>query len=72
MLSGLQNLSLTVVTMEGYKRDIFWSDTDLPWISPSPNMVDLDTALLSQIFLPPRPKKKEKKLLKDTNETAIF
>lgn len=50
MLSGLQNLTLNVIKMEGYKRGILWSDTNLPWISPSPNIVDLDTAILYHSF----------------------
>lgn len=46
LLPGLDNLTLTVVQMDGYSDGLFWADTNLPWISPSPNMVDLDTAIL--------------------------
>lgn len=37
---------LTVVPCEGWKRAQFWSDTGLPFISPSPNMPTPDTALV--------------------------
>ncbi|WNG48046.1 DUF1343 domain-containing protein [Archangium minus] len=37
---------LTVVPMEGWRREFFWSDTGLPFISPSPNMPTPDTALV--------------------------
>ncbi|HOW52530.1 MAG TPA: DUF1343 domain-containing protein [bacterium] len=37
---------LEVVTVEGWRRDSFADDYDLPWIPTSPNMPTLDTALL--------------------------
>jgi uncharacterized protein YbbC (DUF1343 family) len=37
---------LTVVPCEGWRRGQFWSDTGLPFISPSPNMPTPDTALV--------------------------
>jgi uncharacterized protein YbbC (DUF1343 family) len=37
---------LTVVPMEGWRRSMAWADTGLPWVSPSPNMPTLDTALV--------------------------
>jgi uncharacterized protein YbbC (DUF1343 family) len=37
---------LTVVPMEGWRREQFWSDTGLPFIPPSPNMPTPDTALV--------------------------
>jgi len=46
LLPGLENLNLTVIPVQGYRREILWSETNLPWISPSPNIVDLDTAIL--------------------------
>lgn len=30
--------NLRVITMEGWKRDMIWSETGLPWIPPSPNL----------------------------------
>ncbi|PYN98061.1 MAG: DUF1343 domain-containing protein [Candidatus Rokuibacteriota bacterium] len=35
---------LTVVPMRGWRRAMLWEDTDLPWVSPSPNMPATSTA----------------------------
>jgi uncharacterized protein YbbC (DUF1343 family) len=35
---------LEVVKMEGWRRSMWFDDTGLPWIMPSPNMPTLDTA----------------------------
>lgn len=35
---------LTVVPMRGWRRDMRWEDTGLPWVAPSPNMPTPDTA----------------------------
>jgi beta-N-acetylhexosaminidase len=37
---------LIVVTMDDWKRSMFFDDTDLPWIPPSPNIPDLETAMI--------------------------
>ncbi len=37
---------LTVVRMEGYRRDEWYEDTELPWIAPSPNIPTVETALV--------------------------
>jgi uncharacterized protein YbbC (DUF1343 family) len=37
---------LDVVEMEGWKRDMLYGDTRLPWVMPSPNMPTPDTALV--------------------------
>lgn len=37
---------LTVVSMEGWSRNMYFSDTGLPWISPSPNTTGIDMMLL--------------------------
>jgi uncharacterized protein YbbC (DUF1343 family) len=37
---------LDVVTMEGWDRGMYWDDTGLPWVLPSPNMPTLDTAIV--------------------------
>jgi uncharacterized protein YbbC (DUF1343 family) len=37
---------LTVVPMEGWKRQMWYEETGLPWVMPSPNMPTLDTALV--------------------------
>lgn len=38
------DVSLEVVTMEGWRRDMAFEDTGLPWVMPSPNMPTNDTA----------------------------
>jgi uncharacterized protein YbbC (DUF1343 family) len=45
-LEHLEPESLTVVGMEGYRRDMLFRDTGLPWVLPSPNMPTEDTALV--------------------------
>jgi uncharacterized protein YbbC (DUF1343 family) len=35
---------LTVVPMEGWRREMWFDETGLPWVIPSPNMPTLDTA----------------------------
>jgi uncharacterized protein YbbC (DUF1343 family) len=40
------DVGVTVVQMEGWKRDMYYDDTNLPWVSPSPNMPTCDTALV--------------------------
>jgi len=37
-------VDLTVIKMDGWKRSLWYDQTDLPWISPSPNMTTLETA----------------------------
>ena len=37
---------LEVVAMRGWKRSMWWEDTDLDWIHPSPNMATATTALV--------------------------
>jgi uncharacterized protein YbbC (DUF1343 family) len=38
--------ALEVVPMEGWSRDLYWDETGLPWVMPSPNMPTLDTAIV--------------------------
>jgi uncharacterized protein YbbC (DUF1343 family) len=37
---------LVVVPAAGWKRTMFFDQTELPWVKPSPNMPDLESALL--------------------------
>ncbi len=37
---------LTVVAMEGWRREMWFDETGLPWVLPSPNMPTLDTAVV--------------------------
>jgi uncharacterized protein YbbC (DUF1343 family) len=38
--------SVEVIPMSGYKRSMWYSETGLPWINPSPNIRDEEAALL--------------------------
>lgn len=38
--------SLEVVTMKGWRREMFFEDTGLPWVPPSPNIPTVDSALV--------------------------
>jgi uncharacterized protein YbbC (DUF1343 family) len=42
---GLQ-VDLEVVWMDGWRRDMFFNQTGLPWVLPSPNLPTLETALV--------------------------
>ncbi|HXI90861.1 MAG TPA: DUF1343 domain-containing protein, partial [Blastocatellia bacterium] len=37
---------LEVVKMEGWRRSMFYEDTRLPWVMPSPNIPTVDTAVV--------------------------
>jgi uncharacterized protein YbbC (DUF1343 family) len=37
---------LEVITMEGWRREMYWDDTGLPWVMPSPNIPTLDSAVV--------------------------
>jgi len=38
-------VDLTVVPVDGWRRDMTFDDTGLPWVAPSPNMPDVASAL---------------------------
>jgi uncharacterized protein YbbC (DUF1343 family) len=38
--------ALTVVPMEGWRREAWFDETPAPWVLPSPNMPTLDTAIV--------------------------
>ncbi|MEE2827172.1 MAG: exo-beta-N-acetylmuramidase NamZ domain-containing protein [Planctomycetota bacterium] len=40
------DLKLTVVPIQGWQRDQYYDETGLPWVNPSPNMRNLNQALL--------------------------
>ena len=44
--TGQVRADVTVIPMQGYRRDMWYDETGLPWVSPSPNIRDLETALL--------------------------
>jgi len=37
---------LEIIAMEGWSRGMYWDETGLPWVMPSPNMPTLDTAIV--------------------------
>lgn len=39
-------VDLTVIPCEGWRRGMFFEDTGLPWVLPSPNMPTVDTAVV--------------------------
>ncbi|MGD2246182.1 MAG: DUF1343 domain-containing protein [Candidatus Aminicenantes bacterium] len=45
--------NLTVIPMEGWRREMWFDETSLPWVIPSPNMPTLATATVypGQVFL---------------------
>jgi uncharacterized protein YbbC (DUF1343 family) len=44
--TGQVHANVTVVPMQGYRRSMFYDDTKLPWVNPSPNLRDLDATLV--------------------------
>ena len=48
-----QRTNLTVIPMKGWERSMWFDETALPWIGPSPNMPSLATATVypGQVFL---------------------
>ncbi len=45
-LNGGKRASLTVIPMEGWKRSMWYDETELKWVRPSPNMKSLRTAIV--------------------------
>ena len=48
-----KKVNLTVIPLQGWKREMWFDDTSLPWVITSPNMPSLDTATVypGQVFL---------------------
>lgn len=42
----LPHCNLEVVKMKGWRRDMWWEETGLQWVHPSPNMATPDTAVV--------------------------
>ncbi len=40
------DLDLHVIAMNGWTRDLWFDDTGLPWVMPSPNMPSVDSAIV--------------------------
>jgi len=45
-MDGREPLDLVVIPMEGWQRSMWYDETGLPWVSPSPNMTTLATAIV--------------------------
>lgn len=43
---GKKSVDLHVIKMKGWKRNMPYEETGLPWVLPSPNMPTLDTAIV--------------------------
>jgi uncharacterized protein YbbC (DUF1343 family) len=41
---AFRRCALDILPMENWQREMWWDDTGLPWVMPSPNMPTLDTA----------------------------
>lgn len=46
------NADLHVIPVEGWTRAMWWDETGLPWVRPSPNMPSLASALLYPSLVP--------------------
>lgn len=44
--TGRVQANIAVVPVSNYRRDMWFSETGLPWVNPSPNIRDEETALL--------------------------
>jgi len=44
--TGQVNAQLTVVPMKNWRRSMWWEETGIPWVNPSPNLRDVDATLL--------------------------
>ena len=42
----LIDADVTVVPMDGYRRSMWWEETGIPWINPSPNLRTMDATVL--------------------------
>jgi uncharacterized protein YbbC (DUF1343 family) len=40
------NCNLQIIPMKGWNRKMYFEDTELPWVFPSPNLPNIDTALI--------------------------
>jgi len=45
MLAGRRQARLEVIPLEGWTREMWYDETGVPWVPPSPNIPDLDSAI---------------------------
>lgn len=46
LLETDKEIDLTVIKCEGWQREYFFDETDLPWVNPSPNINSIEAALI--------------------------
>jgi uncharacterized protein YbbC (DUF1343 family) len=44
--TGQVDADVTVIPMRGWRQSMWWEDTGIPWVNPSPNMRSVDAGLL--------------------------
>jgi uncharacterized protein YbbC (DUF1343 family) len=44
--TGQVSADVTVIPMRGWRQSMWWDDTGIPWVNPSPNIRSVDAALL--------------------------
>ena len=44
--TGQVNADVTVVPMRGWRRSMWWEETGIPWVNPSPNLRSVDATAL--------------------------
>ena len=44
--TGQVHANVTVVPMRNWRRSMWWEDTGIPWVNPSPNLRDMDATIL--------------------------
>jgi uncharacterized protein YbbC (DUF1343 family) len=44
--TGQVRADVTVIPMRGWRQSMWWEETGIPWVNPSPNMRSVDAALL--------------------------
>jgi uncharacterized protein YbbC (DUF1343 family) len=44
--TGQVRADVMVVPMKNWRRSMWWDDTGIPWVNPSPNLRDMDATLL--------------------------
>jgi uncharacterized protein YbbC (DUF1343 family) len=44
--TGQVTADITVIPMQGWRRSMWWEETGIPWVNPSPNLRSVDATLL--------------------------
>jgi len=46
LIGDFPNIKMTVLKMKNWKREMYFDECGLPWLKPSPNIPDLNTAIV--------------------------